>query len=191
MSSSFRRVPLTHALNQWLRFVLPAILLMFTASTARAQGGMTEGSRIQISAEGIKRLTGILKSRTTDSTTIFVEGTGGARQFANKDITELRVSRGRSAAAGAKKGLIWGAGVGAGLGIIQLAQHNKNDGYEYQYASDGEIATSFFIISVLFGAGLGAVTKSERWDAVQMHPAVTASSRGVGLLVAFNPAFLH
>jgi hypothetical protein len=192
MSNKRRRFPLAHALNQLLRVLLPAAALMIATHAAGAQeGGIVEGSRVQIKVTGAKKVTGIVKSRSADSTTIFVDGNGGVRRFLNGDITELRVSSGRSAVEGMKKGAIWGGGIGAVLGAaVYLTPDNNND-YEYPSLSNNRVAADMVLGGLFWGVVIGAIAKAEHWDTVQVRPGVAASSRGVGLSVAFSPSFLH
>jgi hypothetical protein len=192
MSNKSRRYPFAHALNKMLRVLLPAAGLMITARVAAAQdSGIMEGSRVQITVPGAKKVTGIVKSRSADSTTIFVDGNGGVRRFLNSDITQLRVSSGRSAVEGMKKGAVWGGGVGAVLGaLVYLSPDNTND-YEYPAYNNNRVAASMVAAGIFWGVVIGAIAKGEHWDSVPVHPQISASSRGMGLSVAFNPSFLH
>lgn len=191
MSKSRRRFPLAHALSQLLRLILPAAMMMISSRVVSAQtAGITEGSRVQISAAGAKKVTGIVKSVTADSTTLFVDGNGGVRRFAQKDITSLRMSGGRSSLEGAKKGALWGGAIGTALAVALVAAVESDNTVEdknglFAYAAQSVLG------SVMWGAGIGAFTKAERWNSVPVHPQVIASSGGVGLSFAFSPAFLH
>lgn len=187
-----RRFSLSLSLNRMLRVFLPAAGLMIATHVAGAQdGGVTEGSRVQIKVTGAKKVTGIVKSRSTDSTTIFVDGNGGMRRFLNSDITELRVSSGRSSVEGMKKGAIWGAGVGAALGIAAYLTPDNNNDYEYPSYSKSRVAGAMLTGGIFWGVVIGAIAKGEHWDTVPVHPRVAASPRGVGVSVAFSPSFLH
>jgi hypothetical protein len=192
MSNTSRRFPFAHAFSAFLRAILPIAGLMIVTQAAGAQdSGVIEGSRVQISVTGAKKVTGIVKSRSADSTAIFVDGNGGIRRFLNSDITELRVSSGRSAMAGMKKGALWGAGVGAVLGAAVYATPDNTDDYEYPAYSTNRVAADMVIGGVFWGVVIGAIAKAEHWDSVPVHPRVAASSGGVGLSVAFSPSFLH
>jgi hypothetical protein len=194
MSNKSRRFAFAHALNQLLRVLLPAAGLMIAPHVARAQdAGVIEGSRVQIKVPGSKKVTGIVKSRSVDSTSIFVDGNGGVRRFLNSDITELRVSGGRSAVEGMKKGAIWGGGIGAALGAaVYLTPDNNND-YEFPSPSNNQIAGDMVVGGLFWGVVIGAIAKAEHWDTIPVHPrfAVSSSSGGVGLSIAFNPSFVH
>ena len=187
-----RRFSLAYSLNQLLRFVLPAAIIAMSAADAKGQApAITEGSRIQVSATGLKNVTGIVRSISGDSTAIYVDGQAGVLKFANRDISELKVSVGRTRAAGARKGLIWGAGIGGALAVAILASPDNQNNYQYQLYSTNRLAASTFIGSLVWGIGLGTLIKAEEWKALPVHPAVAASSGGMGLSLAFSPSFLH
>lgn len=195
MSNRSRRYPFAHALNLLLRALLPSALIVISARPASAQddGRVVEGARVRISVPGAKKVTGVVKSRTADSTAIFVEGYTGTQRFLNSDITELKISRGKSVLAGAKKGLIWGGGVGAILSLAVLATPEGDKDYEYSSYSNQTIATQMMLGSLFWGGAIGAIVRAEHWDTIPVHPRVAAfpSSGGVGLSVAFSPSFLH
>ena len=105
MSQTNRRFPIAHAFSQLLRLILPVAALLTSSRVAISQTStITEGARVQITAAGAKRVTGVVKSVSADSTTLFVEENGGVRRLALKDITDLRISTGRSSLEGAKRG---------------------------------------------------------------------------------------
>lgn len=195
MSQTSRRFPLAHAFSYILRVILPAAAIAITASASNAQDqtSVGEGAKIEIKVPGAKKVTGVVKSRTADSTTIFVEGYGMTRSFLNSDMTELKVSHGRTHMEGAKKGALWGAGVGAVVAIAVLATPEPDQDYEYPSKSNNEVAASSFLGGLMWGVGIGALVKAEQWDKVPVHPHFAASptSGGVGVSVAFSPSFLH
>lgn len=192
MSNKSRRFPFAHALTQFLRVLLPVAGLMISdLAGAQEEGIIAEGSKIRISVPGAKKVTGVVKSRTADSTTIFVEGYGGTRRFLNSDIVELKISRGRTWTAGARKGAIWGGGLGAIL-AVGIFSDPEPDNY-YTSDSKNELATSMLVGSLIWGVGIGALVKAEDWESLPVRPrfAVSPSSGGVGVSVAFSPSFLH
>lgn len=191
MSKSSRRFPFAHPLSHLLRLILAAAMMMISGRVVRAQsGGITEGSRVQISAAGAKRVTGIVRSVTADSTTLYVDGSGGIRRFAQKDITSLRMSMGRSSSEGAKKGAMWGGAIGAAFGVaivalVELDPNANNKNGLFAYAAQSALG------GIIWGAGIGAFTKAEKWESVPVHAGMSASSGGIGLSFAFSPSFLH
>lgn len=169
MSISSRRFPFAQANSHLPRLILAAVLIMVSGRVVGAQSaGITEGSRVQISAAGANRVTGIVRTVTADTTTIYVDGVGGLRRFAQKDITSLRVSMGRSSSEGAKKGAIWGGAIGAGLGaviiaLVELDPNAKDKNGLFAYAAQSAVG------GVMWGAGIGAFTKAEKWESVPVN----------------------
>lgn len=191
MSKSSRRYSFAHAFSQLLRVILPATLLAISSRAGGAQDfGLPEGARVQVTVPGSSKVTGIVKSITKDSTVIFVENTGGVRRFATSDITELRVSRGKSTIDGLKKGAVRGAGIGAALAVLILATPDTEGNYYYA-DSNSSVATQVFLGSIVWGVGLGGLVKAEHWDTVPLRAGVRTSSGGVGLSFSFSPSFLH
>jgi hypothetical protein len=195
MSQTSRRFPFAHAFSQLLRVILPVATIAMGADLAQAQNERTisEGSRVEISVPGSKKVKGVIKSRTADSTTVFVEGYGGTRSFLNSDMTELKISRGRTHMEGAKKGALWGGAVGGVVAIAVLATPEGDSDYEYGSQSNNEIAAQSLLGGLIWGVGLGAIIKAEQWDKVPVHPhfAVSPASGSIGMSVAFSPSFLH
>ena len=190
--SRYHRFSLARGFSQLLRLILPAVAVAVSAAVASAQGfGITEGSRIKVSAVGQKSVTGIVRSISSDSTTIYVDGQAGILKFANSDIRDLAVSRGRTHVAGVKKGLLWGTGVGAVLGSVVLAAPAAESDYRSSSYTKQEMAAQTFIGSLIWGAGLGALIQSEEWNDLPLRPSVATSSGSLGVSLAFSPSFLH
>ena len=191
MSHNVRRFPFAHMLNQILHRLLAVALLLGSAKAAGAQmAQVAEGSRVQISTTTSKKVSGTVKTVTADSTTLFIENGGGTRKFANADVTELRVSRGRQMSEGAKRGALWGSAVGAVLGAVIISTDGANKDSYYAPNNTG-IMSSMVAGGLFWGVIIGAFAKSEQWDNVVIQPRVTSSSGGMGLSVAFSPSFLH
>ena len=191
MSKISLRFPFARTFSQLLRMILPLAALMISSRPATAQNaGIAEGSRVQIATPGAKRVSGIVRSVTADSTTIFVDGDGGIRRFLNSDVTDLRVSRGKTALAGAKRGAIWGGGMGTALAIVALVTPEPDQTYG-NHVSNDELALDMFLAGLLWGTGIGALVRAEHWDVVPLRTRTSALSGSVGLSVAFSPSFLH
>jgi hypothetical protein len=170
MSSHIRRFPFAHVLNQLLHTVLAGAIVMSAAHFAAAQAlsGLVEGSRVRVTSVGVKQVTGVVKSTSPDTTTLFVEGNGGVLKIANANITGLRVSRGRSAAEGAKRGALWGGAIGTALAVAIVASVNSDPNYTDKSGLTG-YAVSTAVGGALWGAGIGAFTKAEKWDKLPLR----------------------
>lgn len=191
MSQTNRRFPIAHALSHLLRLILPAAALLMSSRVAISQTTtITEGARVQITAAGAKSVTGVVKSVSADSTSLFVDENGSVSRFALKDITALRISRGRSSLEGAKKGAMWGGVVGAGLAVALFAAFES----DHNIKNTNSILPGFVqavLGTATWGAGIGAFVRAERWDSIPLHATLSTSSRSVGLSFAFSPSLLH
>jgi uncharacterized membrane protein len=99
------------------------------------------------------------------------------------------MSMGRSSLEGAKKGAMWGGAIGAAIDAAMVvaveSDPNVNKNGLFSAAAQGIIG------GIIWGAGIGAFTKAEKWESVPVHAGMSASSGGVGLSFAFSPSFLH
>lgn len=157
--------------------------LLGNSATASAQAGLREGVKVRVSAPGAPRATGVIYSITPDSLVLFAEPNGGRFGIARSTIQSLQVSHGRSAAAGAKKGALWGAATFGGFGVaiaIGLASDPANG-----ESSIGINPAGFAAIAIVEGAGIGALigafVKSEKWETVSIRPAVAFGSKELKL----------
>lgn len=191
MSQTNRRFPIAHAFSQLLRLILPVAALLTSSRVAISQTStITEGARVQITAAGAKRVTGVVKSVSADSTTLFVEENGGVRRLALKDITDLRISTGRSSLEGAKRGAMWGGAIGTGLAVAVFAAFES----DHTIKNRNSLFPGFVqaaLGAATWGAGIGAFVRAERWDSIPLHATLSTSSRSVGLSFAFSPSLLH
>jgi hypothetical protein len=151
-----------------------ALLLVTTASAGHAQtGGVSPGDRVRLRApEAVSgRLTGTVLSATRDTFT--VSDGGRVRAVPVGAITQLERSSGRSSGAGARKGLLWGTGIGLGLALL-------NTGFSDPGCADGtddcvNTAAGFAVwtgLGAAVGVVVGAARGSERWERVPIGVAV-------------------
>lgn len=163
-----------------------AFSLLLPVSQGHAQAGLREGARVRITAPGTPRTTGLIQLAGPDSIFVFAEPNGGKIGFSRASITQFQVSQGKSASRGALKGAMWGGGVGVLLGGFGLLMANGDPNFEttYDVSSRGEFFVGNVIGSILFGAGIGALVKSEKWETLDLHPTVSMGS--AGLRVAFS-----
>jgi len=86
---------------------------------------------------------------------------------------------------------MWGTAVGAFAAAIVMVAIGTDDSYQ---AADNEVAylaINSLIGGAVWGAGIGAFVKRERWETVSIRPRVTSSASGVRLGIRIQPAFLH
>lgn len=160
--------------------VRAALTLIAPLATARAQ--YTEarvGERIRFEAPGVvaERYTGTVLQRTADSLLVG-SGDAPALSLALASITRMDVSRGRSAGAGARRGLLIGAGVGAVAGVVSAAdlRSDEPEGSLVALLAPVIVVVEAAIFGAV-GAAIGAVVKREVWDSY------TPTERRVGVAV--------
>jgi hypothetical protein len=138
------------------------------------------GQRVRVSSTSNKDVTGVVSQARADSIIVFTEPTGATLAFATPDLRKVDVSRGRSAVEGAKKGALWGGGIGAGFAVLVAAiaasDSDPNDRYFV-----GAFAANMIGGGLMWGAAIGGFVKAERWDHVAFQPRVGLSSAGVNI----------
>ena len=147
---------------------------------------LREGQRVRISSTSSKELVGVIRDARADSIVVYTEPSGAPLTIATSDLRTAEVSRGRSAAEGAKRGALWGAGIGAGfalLGAVLIGSAHDNE-YTHTDNAIGEFAANMIGGGLVWGAGIGAFVKAERWDRAGIQPRVSRS--GVGFSIAFR-----
>ncbi len=191
MSAITRQFTVARAFSQLLHLIFPVLLLAVSASSARAQKqALRDGMRVSIATSTSKHIIGIVKSVEPDSVRLYTGDNGAVLAIAVNDITSVRVSQGRSAMEGAKRGALWGTGVGALLAVV-VAVATKEDEYYGTGLTRGDVAMQALLGGVTWGVGIGAFAKRERWETVSIQPHVSSTSSGVRLGFSFNSGLLH
>lgn len=130
-----------------------------------AQGALTSGSRVRLSADSGRALTGSVLRVDADTLTIIASG-GSARQVPTSHLTSLEVSRGRNRTGWSLSGALIGGLVGGVLGGVSGGHDDPTGlGAGAGFAAGG-------ILGLLSGAIVGALVAPERWRAVPL-PAAT------------------
>ncbi len=167
-----------------MRGVRVAMLCVMLPTTGMGQ--MLEvqpGARVRVLAPGALagRLTGIVIARTADSLTIS-RANASPLAIPMSRLTSVELSRGKSHAAGALKGLVIGAGVGLVLGLTPIPEPTCTSRGCDPELTRGEFLGSMILGSGGVGAGIGAIVGSERWDRYQLPARVglILPSRGHG-----------
>lgn len=149
--------------------IVLALALCIVPHDMRAQvSEIQPGARVRITAPGIVagRYAATVLGRTPDTIRV------GAPDKSPLDIpvsriTSLEVSRGDSRALGAKRGVLWGGGIGLGLGVILTAAEDSNSP-TYNGFSDSENVAYATLSGVIYGAIIGAIVGRERWERFDM-----------------------
>jgi hypothetical protein len=140
------------------------------------------GQRVRVTSTSSKDVTGVVSQSRADSIVVFTEPTGATIAFATADLRKVDVSRGRSAAEGAKKGALWGGGIGAGFAVL-IAAIAASDSNQNAHYNVGEFAANMVGGGLTWGAMIGAFVKAERWDHVAFQPRMGLSSTGVSISI--------
>ena len=152
--------------------ILPILLVLGGAAPCAAQataGQYAEvlpGARVRITAPGVVagRYVGTVLSRPAD--TVVVANSGGAQvRVPIASMTALEVSRGKSRMAGFTRGLIWGAPIGLGFGLLTMSTVEGTDQGDGQTWGQGEWAAYSALSGAIWGGAIGALVGRERWDA--------------------------
>ena len=148
----------------WL--VTTALQLSPAVAWSQEPPGIVPGSRIRITelqAGKSVRHSGTVVAAGAD-TVVLRNPTGGATAtFSLARISGLEVSRGSKGhvAAGVGLGFLAGAGIGALLGVVHPASYTED---EIPVAAVGAVIGAG--AGMLLGGVVGAVHKSDRWEAV-------------------------
>ncbi len=168
--------------------VLTAALLAPLHTSGAQVAELRPGVRVRVRAPSTVagRLTGTVIARSADSVSL-ASPNAVPMQVPLSALTSVEVSRGKSRRDGAVRGVLWGAGVGAGFGLLVLA---APDYCEQAYApgtpcSRNEDASAMVLGSVLTGALIGAIVGRERWERLSLpgRVSITPMPRAVGLQV--------
>jgi hypothetical protein len=151
-----------------------------------AQAGLREGVKIRVNSPGSPEVTGVVQSLTPDSIFIYAEPLGTKIGISRTAITKLQVSHGKSASNGAKKGAAWGAATFGLLGVLIATTQDEDQLRADTGASAAEFAAISVLEGILGGAAIGALIKSEKWETVAVHPALTSRSAGVRIGFSFR-----
>ena len=158
--------------------LLLALLLPITARPLAAQGSLAlaeeqPGARVRVEAPGIVagKYVGTVLAPGGDTLTLGnPSGKPVVLSFAS--VRKLEISRGKSRTAGALRGMLWGAPLGAALGIFGIATSDDCSAC-YESVGNAEVFTAFTAAGVFWGAGIGAIVGRERWERFDL-PARTA-----------------
>ena len=161
-----------------------AYLVPLFALPAQQTTTLHPGQRVRVTSTSSKDVTGVVSQVRADSIVVFTEPAGATIALATADVRKVDVSRGRSAAEGAKKGALWGGGIGAGFAVLVAAivASDKNT-YQNNVYSVGDFAANTVGGGLVWGAIIGAFVKAERWDHVAFQPRVGLTSAGVSISI--------
>jgi hypothetical protein len=135
------------------------------------------GARVRIEAPGIVagKYVGTVLTRAGDTLTVG-NPSGAPVTVPLQALRSVEISRGKSRSAGAVRGMMWGAPIGAALGIFGIATAEECTAC-YESVGNAEALTAFTAAGLLWGAGIGAIVGRERWERFEL-PVRTAFRAG-------------
>lgn len=160
--------------------VLATIGAVGSAHAVHAQPELREGSRVRIEVTDKSRVTGIIRTITSDSLTLIVHSSSAHIGVARASVKSIQISHGRTGATGAMNGAVVGGvifGVTAGAAAVPYANNNKEV---------ADVATGGLVYGAILGALFGAVLKAEKWTTVPLHASLGATSNSFNVSLRMN-----
>jgi len=182
------------------RRVWPALVLLLAGQAGAQLRELQPGARVRVTAPAVLggKLEGMIIGRRGDTVSI-VSHNAAAVDIPISAQSRVEISRGKSGAAGAKKGFFWGLAIGLPVGLATATGDNKTwnlveescDPFFQTCATHSDVE-QVMLVSVGTGAiaaGIGALIGRERWETlnVPLLPVVIVKRHGVlvGTLLAF------
>lgn len=151
-----------------MRSLFVVLAAAVAACSLEAQVAVAPGARIRFTGQQLREHEVTVLEHRGDSLRV-VPKSGAPYTVAAKDLGRVRVSLGKSHLLGMGSGLLWGAGVGTGLGLLTASDAECED-----YCGEpvqGLIVVSSAIAGGIFGGLIGAFVGKESWaDASPMVP---------------------
>ena len=151
---------------------------------------VTVGSRVRILAPTMVhgRLEGMVLEMDENSLLVGMDDRGPIR-LPREAITRLDVSTGRHRRA--LKGMIIGAGIGVATLGLAAATYHSDGGGSSDSTSWGAAVGQFALGGAAWGAGIGALIKSDRWSPVPLDTVRVGlgPTRGRGVALSVSVGF--
>ena len=171
-----------------MKRLLALAIVAGLSSHVQAQAQIRPGVRVRILGPGVPatEFTGTVTTVGSDSIT--VADPARILTVARTDIRKMEVSQGKTAGAGARRGMLWGLGIGAAVGALASTPHSC--GSSTNCRSDGSLVlmVPFMALGgVLDGAIIGAFVGREAWQPVDLaRVSILPTLQGTSAL-ASNP----
>ncbi|MGZ8376237.1 MAG: hypothetical protein ACXW0Z_03260 [Gemmatirosa sp.] len=181
------------------RFALPLAISItsFTLAASAAHAQLAElhpGARVRLRASdsAIGRLEGTITARSGGVLT--VASAAGQRSVPIARIVRAEVSRGKRWDAGARRGVVWGSGLGLAAGVASLAGYEdcadpSRDGCVRDPHSRAHYVVVGLGTGAVLGTLVGAAIGVEQWDRVELPARVALRPTPAGLQVVVSRAF--
>jgi hypothetical protein len=157
-------------------------LLLFAASSAVADQlhaqveDLTAGAKVRVVAPALwaTRYEATIGARRGDTLSL-VRQNAAVRDVPLSAATRVDLALGRSRRAGALRGIVWGAGIGAVLGLLNASGYGVEPASTCRTMTCGssKIADGGTLVlgGILYGVGIGALVRRETWRTVISRPA--------------------
>jgi hypothetical protein len=157
--------------------LLALSLLLISTPAARAQyNEALPGARVRLTAPGVvaARYEGTVLAREPGVIQVGSPNTPPVNVPVDR-ITSLEISRGKSRAAGAWRGIVIGTPIGAVLGLVAATNVDSRTYYNYNTGRRDTTSSAAVVLwsaatGALFGAGIGALIPKERWERFEIAP---------------------
>lgn len=138
------------------------------------------GTRVRVRGSDVAgRLQGVVLSRSGDSLTVS-RPNGPPIPLSLSTVSRVEISRGKSRSRGAWRGLLWGAGIGAVLGLVPIDDPEcERDPDAFGCGSRAESMVLTAIGGSIIGVPIGAIIGVERWETLTI-PVRVGLSRSHG-----------
>ena len=161
------------------RSLVIAVMLVPFMGAASQVAELRPGAYVRIRAPGVLggEAEGAIVSRVHDTVVVVRPGAMPVA-IPLPAITRASVLRGRTRAAGARKGAKWGAGVGLGLGLFNII-FSDCSGEHCQTSDKVAGVAAFTAVSTGVWALVGTVVRAEQWERIEpsrsavLQPAAT------------------
>jgi hypothetical protein len=179
-----------------MRRTLLALSTLWSVDTAplfaQASAPLSEvrpGARIRVEAPGIVagRYVGTVLTRIGDTLTLGAQASQPITLPLAR-VTSLEVSRGDSRGDGARRGVLWGAPIGLGLGLLTIGFADSCNGCGDPVGNVGGVALTT-LSGVLWGAAIGAIVGREHWERYQLDVRTSFQMHRDGVAIAVGLPF--
>ncbi len=161
-----------------LLVALAILLASLSARPIAAQvAELQPGTRVRVRGSDVAgRLQGVVLSRSGDSLTVS-RPNGPPIPLVLSAMSRVEVSRGKSRGRGAWRGLLWGVGIGAVLGLVPTDDPEcDRDPDAFGCGSRAESMALAAIGGSVIGVPIGAIIGVERWETLAIPARVSLRS---------------
>jgi hypothetical protein len=184
-------------MNRTTLLAMSAMMMMFARSPmASAQQPASSGGlaweprvRVTVSGDGSGQVVGRYLRTAGDTIWIDTGLAHGPSPIVVDQIRRFEVSRGQRSNAG--RGALIGGAVGLGIGLVSVISAASEDDGWFE-PSTGEYAAGVAVLTAMgsgIGAGIGALIRTEKWEAVPVAGLTVTRGASPGLRLGLSMRF--